>query len=189
MKWAWVLFVVLLVPVSAMAEPPVVLMVIENWRLGTFADKEKDAAVFVLVAKKKDLHNVRGTVRFYLKPDVQIDQIRKARCGIVIDEAKVSNLSEHLINGNHGPELWFSYIPKTVVAELAFLGGAFPAEIAASSFEVTSNEGAAAFTWIRGFPFTQKWISTFEGYQEATLDDVCESYPNEALKGFENPKS
>lgn len=173
MKWAWVVCAVFFLPVPAMADKPLVAMVIENWRVWTFAEKGEDAAVLAVTPKEGDLHNVWGTVRLYLKPEAQINQIHKTRCGVVMGREKMTDISKHLIEGSHGQELWFPYIPENTVAEFALYEETLPAELLAVPFDVTSNEGEAAFTWIRGFPFTQQWISSFEGYQEVEISDIC----------------
>jgi len=176
MKWLVVLVVVLFAAVPVSAEHPVVGAIMEDWGVKTQFTKEREnGSVFGIVANKQDLNAVRGTVRLYLKPDVVIEQIEKVRCGIVIDHHQVSDISEYLIEGNHGPELWFPHIPKGVLAELAMYVKKFPPELYAMTFEVTSDEGDKAYVWESEYPYVQIGIKSFVGYRGVTLNEFCQS--------------
>ena len=145
--------------------------------------------MFAIASVENDLLSVRGTARLYLKPNVSIEEIDKVPCGVIINRHKVSNISEHLIDGSYGPELWFSHIPKGVMAKLAMFTKEFPKELYAATFEVTSDQGHNEHTWSRDPSQNTYEILPFVGYQEVTLDDVCEMGTPEAFQGFEYPKS
>lgn len=177
MKWLVVLVVILFTAVPVLAEPPFVALIIPSWGVTTqFTEERADGSVFAIAAHEQDLHAVRGRARLYLNLNVAIEDIRKVRCGVIIGNYQVSDISKHLIEGYYGPELWFSHIPKGKVAKLAFYGEKFPVEIYAATFEVTSNEGNQENTWIRASSEPQEGGIPFYAYQEITLNDVCESF-------------
>ncbi len=177
MKWWVVVAAMLFTAVQVRAEPSLVALIIPGWGITTqFTEERADGSVFAIAAHVQDLHAVRGRVRLYLNPNVAIEDIRKVRCGIIIGNYQVSDISEHLIEGYYGPELWFAHIPKGKVASLAMYGEKFPPDIYAATLEVTSNEGNQENTWIRASSEPQEGDIPFYAYQEIMLNDLCEAF-------------
>ena len=173
MKCWLVVLVLSLVPLTAEVEGSVIAFVGEDWGLGSKGKERKEAAVLAVLSDSHDLESVRGRVRFYLKPDVPRDELEKVGCEITLNERKVENVSEHLIDGSHGPELWFSQIPKMVAGQLAFYGETFPSYLHAVTWQVITDQGQAGNTWTPGHKYGERGLRTFEDYQEVSLTDVC----------------
>jgi len=183
-KWfLMVVVTVLLVPITARAEPPVIV-ILEKWHRSIPHKKMADVSTFGIVAKDEDLHSVRGTVRLYLTADAVIDELPKVRCGIYHNDNQEPDRSENLIAGSYGPELWFPHIPKGKRRELVIFGKTFPPELYGATFEVTSDEGDKAYTWTREQrPSGQLGLKPIVGYREVTLNEICEEFLSEKAKG------
>lgn len=182
MTRCWVMVFVLLAPLLAQAESPFIVFIAQEWPVGaplnpnrapTDLVRYNHGTVLAVLSPHTELQDVHGIIRLYLKPDVPREQLYKVRCEIAVDQYRL-DMADHLIRGNHGPELTLGYLPRMVPFKLAIFGDALPPYLHAVTFDVISDQGQRGGTLEAERPVGRDRIELFHGYQEVHLNDVCE---------------
>ena len=180
MKWLWVLLVV--VPVSAWAQPPSV----DTWVEGTHFNKP--GAPFVLsfrILAKEPLDGIRAELRVFVDADTSLETVAKGHCVLWANTAMVPDARDNFINAPEGPELWLSHLEQDEVMLLAIAWLQPDPHVEYATMELESAQGSFSDIWLSeyaGWVFRER--PEFEQqalFRALTLEEVCGTYSTEGL--------
>ena len=209
MKWVWVFFIVVFVPISAsggtynmkkgdeifdVSTLPLLTYILD----GTVEQQSETVRVAKIMALPlRDLPSVRIAIRLFFSKDLLPSEHPKGRCYIKIEGEGVFPLQDYFIYTGHGPEVWMPHLRDRQKAEIYILWEP-GAPVLPYARTVTGNGVFQRKTsWMTKLVWdSMKRISEKDRltqFVELRLDDVCakpsreESFPfsEQDLKTFQ----
>ena len=179
MKWIWVFFLAVLVPVAAQAEEPILTSKLQNswfksWR------EYGPALSFVTLKASKPVDHLRVSVFFgkeRLYPEAVAGQ--KGRCAMTINQKAVPDMEEYLYYSDEGPEIRLPHLEQDEELVIAVFWKKEKKKIGTLKINVATAEESFYRAWTLGGSnvwFSGRWASWAKTDDTFSLDEVCESY-------------
>lgn len=186
MKWGWLIFVVLFLPVSVQAG---------NQGIGTQADgtwnpfgkgkgKPPDASRFVVVAAS-EINHVRAKVRVFFDRAIPVKKLKKARCGLLVNRKEIPDMRDYFIYGSDGVEVWFPHLKKNDLLTIGLFWDQHFPTVRYATIEAKTADAQDSHMW---FDFALEKIfqdmpqsRRERKYRELSLEDVCRTYTSQAI--------
>jgi hypothetical protein len=185
MKWIYAFLVVLLVPMSAQAEEPILTSKLQSTWFQSW--KEYGSSLSQVTLKgSQAVDHVRVSVFFKkerLTPDA--GPIQQGRCLLVINQKAVPDMRKYIFYSEEGPELRLPHLGQDEEVLIGIVWKKEKKTIGTLNINVATAEESYYRAWTLGGSnvwFSGRWAHWAKTDDTFSFDDVCESYTLEAAK-------
>ena len=139
----------------------------------------------------QNLDSLRASMRVYVPLDTPLEVAGNGSCLLSVNKEIQSDLRDHLIYGENGPELWLPHLGHKDFARLIIMWTEKDFLIHYASIFLQSAQGGAFDRWRSNFAeraFKKRPdAQPKELFRSLSLDEVCGSYVTEDLTEVDFP--
>ncbi len=190
MKWVMAVLVLFLAPGLVQGKD----LKFYSLTIGALTLKSKELVPRVsrfLAFANEDIMNVQMDVRVYIAKDQALDERTKGHCYLRVGRKTVANMQDHLIYGKNGPEVCVPYLKAGDEIDVFIIWNPEAPTLHYTTTTISNPEKSENSAWAAGerplwsIPEPERLAP----YRALSLDDVCETFTAEALKGSALPRT